>query len=261
MTNDPLKVPLQDDPTPTTDNFAGLTKSVLQPLPDHNWVQYLVENADGANTLDAIVRGRFVFADGNRPFVSRWVDVGVDQQVGPLGFATFQVGPRLQFDEFAVFVRSNAAGQPAGALVYGTAKHNPDANAEADATPRVIVTSSTALITTPSLVDTPTGLAVTVPAPGTYIARFSGSFGQSATGNTVFASIFANGAKRTESERRRTKANGTSAQPVPFCCETAVFTAAKDDVITGQWRVTNSGGGPANVGEMHERTLTLERVA
>jgi len=106
-------------------------------------------------------------------------------------------------------------------------------------------------ITTTSTTDVAVTSMTLTPGAGTYIVTFSSDWSNASGNANMFASVFANGTKVTNSERQYSRGNQTLRATITLVC---VATVAAGQAIDVRWRVS------AGTGTMGNRSLTLLKV-
>ena len=116
--------------------------------------------------------------------------------------------------------------------------------------------TATGAISTTSLTDVlVTGMTLT-PGAGTYLAMFSMTMAHNKTGQTVFASMYANGVQQASTDRDV----GGQAGNLGNGAFQRIVTVGAGQAIEARWRVSsNAGGGQGS--SPGPRTLTLVKLA
>ena len=108
----------------TTDAYAIVDESLLD-VTGHDTVEYILQETGGANPVDAKIMGRVKSVTDGSIDWSPWIDASGSgaSATNIAASATQELTPdTVPFDQAAVFVKANGAGNQGAVKVYGLSK-------------------------------------------------------------------------------------------------------------------------------------------
>lgn len=113
----------QNSPTISTNSYATVSASIVDSH-NSNYVKFLVQEANGAHGVTAILVGRMTTRgiDGSVESASPWVAIGSASVISAGSSAEFSSGiSDAHYDQYAMQIKSTSTGMHGGVYVYGSA--------------------------------------------------------------------------------------------------------------------------------------------